>query len=213
VVVGALVLQQAAPYFPAGTIHVAVVDPGVGTTRRALCVETATACFVGPDNGLLALAAEAAGIRRVIELTDARFFLQPRSTTFHGRDVFAPVAAALATGTTPAALGSERSDLVRLALPAPVDDGHAVRGEIVHVDHFGNLISNLAPARFPTRPFVVTVGAVRIGTVSETYAGVAPGAPVAVVESFGLLEIAVRNGRAADVLALGLGTPVVLTPA
>jgi hypothetical protein len=212
VLVGALVLRLAAPYFPLGSIHVAVVDPGVGTTRRALCVETVSGCFVGPDNGLLALAADAAGVRRIVELTDERFFLQPRSATFHGRDVFAPVAAALATGTPPLALGAERSDLLRLAPPAPTTDGSLVRGEVIHVDHFGNLISNLPPALFPAPPFVVTVGDVRIGAVSETYAGVVPGTPVAVVDSFGLLEIAVRNGRAADVLALGPGIPIVLTP-
>jgi S-adenosylmethionine hydrolase len=213
VLVGALILEQAAPYFPPGTIHVAVVDPGVGTVRRALCVETATACFVGPDNGLLALAAEAAGIRRIVELTDERFFLQPRSATFHGRDVFAPVAAALAIGTPPAAFGPERSELLRLALPAPATDGGEVRGEILHVDHFGNLISNIRPALFPARAFVVTVGNVHIGAVSETYAAVAPGTPVAVVDSAGLLEIAVCNGRAADVLGLGPGATITLTPA
>jgi len=212
VLVGALVLRQAAPYFPTDSIHVAVVDPGVGTSRRALCVETATGCFVGPDNGLLALAAEAAGIRRIVELTDERFFLRPRSATFHGRDVFAPVAAALATGTPPAAFGPERSDLLRLEVPVPTTDGRVVRGEIVQVDHFGNLISNIPPALFPERPFAVTVGSVRIGAVSETYAGVAPGTPLAVVDSFGLLEVAVRNGRAVDVLALGPGAPIVLTP-
>ena len=213
IAMGALVLQQAAPYFPAGTIHVAVVDPGVGSARRALCVEVATGSFVGPDNGVLSLAAETAGIRRIIELDDERFFLRPRSATFHGRDVFAPVAAALATGTPPVALGTERSELVRLTLPAPVAAGTAVRGEIVYVDHFGNLISNVSPTLFPRGAFVITVGAVRIGGVTETYATVAPGAPVAVVNSFGLLEIAVRNGSASDVLACGLGTPITLTPA
>jgi S-adenosylmethionine hydrolase len=213
VLVGALVLQQAAPYFPPGTIHVGVVDPGVGSARRSLCVETATGCFVGPDNGLLSPAADAAGVRRIVELDDERFFLTPRSTTFHGRDVFAPVAAALATGTSAAALGTERTDLRRIALPAPFADAGGVRGEIVYVDHFGNLVSNLPPALFPVRAFVVSVGEVRIGTVSETYASVASGTPVAVVNSFGLLEIAVRDGRAADVLAAHSGSPVALTPA
>jgi S-adenosylmethionine hydrolase len=212
VMVGALMLRQAAPWFPVGTIHVAVVDPAVGTERRALCIETAIGCFVGPDNGLLALAADAAGVRRIVELTDERFFLQPRSATFHGRDVFAPVAAALATGTSPAAFGAERSDLLRLDLPVPTTEGSAVRGELIQVDHFGNLISNIPPALFPARSFVVTVGAVRIAAVSETYAAVAPGVPVAVVGSAGLLEIAVRNGRAADVLGLGPGSAIVLTP-
>jgi hypothetical protein len=213
VLVGALVLQQAAPYFPPGTVHVAVIDPGVGSERRALCVDTAAGCFVGPDNGVLALAADAAGIRRIVELTDKRVFLQPCSATFHGRDVFAPVAAALATGTPPSALGRERSDLHRLALPLPSTHGEDVRGEVVYVDHFGNLMSNLRPEVFPKRPFVVTVGEVRIAAVSPTYAAVAPGAAVAVVNSFGLLEIAVRNGAARDALAISTGAPIVLTPA
>lgn len=211
VLVGALVLHQAAPYFPAGTIHVAVVDPGVGSARRALCVETTAGCFVGPDNGLLSLAAEAAGIRRIVELDDERFFLHPRSATFHGRDVFAPVAAALATGTPPAALGTERHELTRVSIPAPISDGVVVRGEIVFVDHFGNLISNLPRPLFPDRPFMVTLGAVRIGGISETYASVAPGALVALVNSAGLLEIAVREGRACDVLAAGVGAAVALS--
>jgi len=212
IAVGALVLQQAAPYFPAGTIHVAVIDPGVGSTRRALCVEAATGCFVGPDNGVLSLAADAAGIRRIVELDNERFFLHPRSATFHGRDVFAPVAAALASGTPPPALGTERQELQRLSLPTPVGDGGTIRGEIVYVDHFGNLISNVSPTLFPADAFVISVGRVRVGGVSQTYATVAPGTPVAVVNSFGLLEIAVRNGRACDALACGPGASVTLTP-
>ncbi|HWP66277.1 MAG TPA: SAM-dependent chlorinase/fluorinase [Candidatus Limnocylindria bacterium] len=212
VIVGAFVLRQAAPYFPAGTVHVAVVDPGVGSDRRGLCVETATGCFVGPDNGVLALAAEAAGIRRIVELTEERFFLSPRSATFHGRDVFAPVAAALATGTQPAALGPERSGLVRVALPAPVRAGAEVHGEVVYVDHFGNLVSNLSADWFPEGFFVVSVAGVRIGPVQQTYAAVAPGAPVALLDSFGLLEIAVRDGRAHDALACGAGARVTLIP-
>lgn len=211
VLVGALVLRQAAPYFPRGTIHVAVVDPGVGTARRPLCVVTDAGCFVGPDNGLLSLAAEAAGIRRIVELTDERFFLSPRSATFHGRDVFAPVAAALASGTRPTALGPERPDLYRIRLPAPATEAGEVRGEVVYVDHFGNLISNLSPEQFPGAPFLVTVGDVRVGTIFRTYADVPAGAAVALVSSFGLLEIAVRDGSAHDTLGLGIGSPIVLS--
>jgi S-adenosylmethionine hydrolase len=212
VLLGALVLRQAAPYFPKGSIHTAVVDPGVGTERRALCVVTNVGCFVGPDNGVLSLAADAAGIRRIIELTETRFFLAPRSATFHGRDVFAPVAAALAAGTTPLALGQERTDLQRVRLPEPVTDAGAVRGEVVYVDRFGNLISNLPAQVFPRRPFLVTVGGVQMDTVATTYADAAVGATVALVSSFGLLEIAVRNGSAREALGLDLGAPVVLRP-
>src|SRR4029077_18612899 len=124
---GALVLRAAVPYFPAGTIHVAVVDPGVGGSRRPLCVETASAFLVGPDNGLLGLAAPPETVRRVVHLMEERFFLTPRSATFHGRDVFAPVAATLATGTVPTALGAETHTIERLAVPAVVADERAVR--------------------------------------------------------------------------------------
>jgi hypothetical protein len=212
VLVGALVLQQAAPYFPRGTVHVGVVDPGVGTARRPLCIETAAGCFVGPDNGVLSLAAEAAGIRRVVELTEERFFLPHRSATFHGRDIFAPVAAALATGTSPDALGRECGELERVALPAPRTVDGIVHGEIVYVDHFGNLLSNLTPEVFPTGPFAVSLGDVRVVALSTAYAAAAPGAVLAVVSSFGLLEIAVRDGSARDALGLGPGTPVQLIP-
>jgi len=212
VVVGAFVLQQAAPYFPRGTVHVAIVDPGVGGQRRALCIETDAGCFVGPDNGVLSLAAEAAGIRRIVELTEEQFFLSPRSATFHGRDVFAPVAAALATSTPPGDLGIVRGDLVRVPMPTPVSDATGVHGEVLYVDHFGNLISNLPPALFPAGPFVVSVAGVRIGPVSQMYAAVAPGALIALVDSFGLLEIAVRDGCAHDALACDIGAPIALIP-
>ena len=213
VAVGAFVLRASMPYFPLGTVHVAVVDPGVGSERRALCIETRAGCLVGPDNGVLAPAAQAAGVRRVIELTEERFFLTPRSATFHGRDVFAPVAAALASGTSPGALGTERNDFARLDLPSPSSAGDEVRGAVLHVDHFGNLITNIPPALFPATAFVVRVGDVRIGPVADTYGAVAIGAVVAVVDSFGLLEIAVRDGRASDALGVGVGIPVSLVPA
>jgi S-adenosylmethionine hydrolase len=212
VLVGALVLQQAVPYFPLGTVHVGVVDPGVGTERRALCIVTHAGCFVGPDNGLLSLAADTAGIRRIVELTDERFFISPRSATFHGRDVFAPVAAAVAAGTPATAFGPECTDLLRLHLPEPVRDGSAVRGEVIYVDHFGNLISNLTPETFPSGKFVVSVEGTRVGGPVTTYGDVAPGTTAALVSSFGLLEIAVRDGSAHDVLGHGAGSAVVLTP-
>src|SRR5262249_57433081 len=130
----ALVLRHAVPFFPAGTIHVAVVDPGVGSARCALCVETDTATLVGPDNGLLSLAAPEPSVRRIVELTEERFFLTPRSTTFHGRDVFAPVAAALATGTDPDALGPRRPAMERFPLPEPAQRGSALHGQAIYRD-------------------------------------------------------------------------------
>src|SRR5439155_604468 len=136
--------RHSGPYFPRGTIHLAVVDPGVGSERRALCVETAGALLVGPDNGLLSLAAPRGEIRRIVHLTEEHFFLTPRSATFHGRDLFAPVAAALAAGTPVEKLGSEVRDMQRLELPPVVREAHALRGQVLYVDHFGNLATNVS---------------------------------------------------------------------
>src|SRR5437773_11704410 len=132
------------PYFPRGTIHVAVIDPGVGSARRPLCVETADAFLVGPDNGVLSLAAPPADVRRIVHLTAESFFLSPRSATFHGRDIFAPVAAALAAGTEPAALGPTVSRMERLDVPRPVSAGDGLRGQVIYVDRFGNPTTNVA---------------------------------------------------------------------
>jgi S-adenosylmethionine hydrolase len=208
VLAGALVLRQAAPWFPPRTIHVAVIDPGVGSERRALCVETDRALFVGPDNGVLSLAAPEPDVRRIVELADERFFLEPCSRTFHGRDVFAPVAAALATGIDPAALGPERPDLERLVLPEPERLGQAVSGEVIYVDRFGNLTTNIGPDVLPRDVGWVRVGDGRIAGICPSYSAVAKGALAAVVNSWGLLEIAVRDGSAREHLGRGVGTKV-----
>jgi S-adenosylmethionine hydrolase len=209
VVAGAMVLRHAAPWFPRGTVHVAVVDPGVGSARRALCVETADACFVGPDNGLLTIAAPPAERRRMVVLTDERFFLPARSDTFHGRDVFAPVAAALATGTDPGALGAPCDDPIELELPQPSLDARRAHGHVVYVDHFGNLVTNLPGDHACVRSArTIRLGEVVVGGVARSYADAAPGAPVAVVNSWGLLEIAVRDGSARRQLGVGRGTAV-----
>jgi len=205
----ALVLRQAVPYFPAGTVHVAVVDPGVGGTRRAICIETARAFLVGPDNGVLSLVA--ADVRRVVELTETQFQLHPRSATFHGRDVFAPVAAALATGTPADALGPALADFVRIDLPRPARDGGAVRGEVIAVDRFGNLATNVdegALAAFSRRRLSISIAGRRLDGVAGSYDAVAPGEAVAVLNSWGFLEIAVRDGSASRTLGAGVGTPV-----
>lgn len=210
VVAGALVLRHAVGFFPRGAVHVGVVDPGVGSARRALCLETDAGCFVGPDNGLLTLAAPPERVRRAVVLTEERFFLSPRSATFHGRDVFAPVAAALATGTDPDALGPRCTDVAPATVPEPVVEAHRARGEVVYVDHFGNLATNVPDGPLLRAARRVRVGDVTLDAVSPAYAAVPPGAPVAVVNSWGLLEIAVRDGSALGTLGCGRGTPVVV---
>jgi hypothetical protein len=208
---GALVLRQAAPYFPRGTIHVAVVDPGVGSARRPLCVETADAFLVGPDNGVLSLAAPPTTVRRIVHLTTESFFLSPVRATFHGRDIFAPVAAALATGTAPIVLGPEVPGLQRLELPPVVRETAGLRGEVLWVDRFGNLVTNIteeALADFHDRDLSITIRGVRLRGIATSYSAVPAGEPVAIVNSWGHLEIAVREGSAAMMLPARVGETV-----
>ncbi|HJQ82531.1 MAG TPA: SAM-dependent chlorinase/fluorinase [Candidatus Binatia bacterium] len=209
VLAGALVLRHAVPYFPPRSVHVAVVDPGVGTARRPLCVEVDGGFLVGPDNGLLSLAAEATGVRRIVHLTEERFFLSPRSRTFHGRDVFAPVAAALVAGTPVSQLGAEIADMERLSVPAPTKDGGTIRGQVVYVDHFGNLVTNLC-AEHVGAGATIRIGTTRLRGLAPSYAAVPAGEAVAVVDSWGLVEIAVRNGSARTTLGVSVGEPVLV---
>jgi S-adenosylmethionine hydrolase len=212
VLAGALVLEQALPYFPAGTVHVAVVDPGVGTERRPLCIELEDGFLVGPDNGLLSLAATRSAIRRIVHCTEEGLFLSPRSATFHGRDVFGPLAGALASGTAVAALGTEVGDMERLELPAALRDGAAIRGQVIYIDHFGNLVTNVREQMLAgLRGVRIGIRGARLG-VSPSYAAVASGAPVAVVNSWGLLEIAVRDGSARERLGAEVGEPILVEP-
>jgi S-adenosylmethionine hydrolase len=210
VLAGALVLRQAVPYFPPETIHVTVVDPGVGGSRRAICVATtAGTLLLGPDNGVLSLAAPADVVAGVVHLTEERFFLSPRSATFHGRDVFAPVAAALANGTDPAALGPSITDIERLEVPPVERSAGSLRGQVIYVDHFGNLTTNVTEHDLTGR-LTIGVAGIRVPGVSANYAAVARGEPVAVVNSWGLLEIAVRDGSASETVNAKVGDPVTI---
>ena len=200
---GAYMLASAAPYFPKGTIHVAVVDPGVGTKRRPLLIQTGQGFFVGPDNGILMLAAEKQGIMSVREITNPKLMLPHVSSTFHGRDVFAPAAAHLAKGVSPAALGEEikkptKPDFVKVAFSKG-----ALVGEVLHVDGFGNIITNTTEqelTRFKTRDSVaVEVADCRMKMkLGRTYADSKPGEAIALIGSQGYVEIAVNQGNAAE---------------
>jgi S-adenosyl-L-methionine hydrolase (adenosine-forming) len=208
---GALVLRNAVEYFADGTVHVAVIDPGVGSARAPVLVVTDRALLVGPDNGLLAPAAAALGLRAVRRLAREQFFRHPVSDTFHGRDVFAPVAAHLAAGTPPDAFGPELPGLQPLDLAAPRIEANAVRGEVVYVDRFGNLITNIpaaALASFHPPGVSVRIARMTLSPLASTYAAVAPGAVVALIGSWRMLEVAVRDGNAAEQLSAGIATPV-----
>ncbi len=211
VVAGAHVLRSALPWFPPGTIHVAVVDPGVGTRRRALVVETRDACLVGPDNGLLSLAVPERSIRRIVDVSRSRRRLVPVSRTFHGRDVFAPIAAALATGARPSELGREVDAMKRLRSPQARRRGGTLLGEVLWVDGFGNLTTNVTStdlaAAFGRRRLSIRIGD-HVVPLRSSYAAVPSGKALALVNSSNLLEIAVNHGSAAAALGLGPGAPI-----
>jgi hypothetical protein len=211
ILAGALMLRNAVGFFPDGTIHLAVVDPGVGSARRPILIETDRGFLVGPDNGVLCPAAAVMGRRGVRSLANEKFFLHPVSQTFHGRDIFAPVAAHLSRGVTPEELGPVLDLIVALELPVPRRSGGTIAGEVVHVDHFGNLMTNIsadALPHFPAQQVCVSIGGTSIGTLLAMYSAAPEGAPLALVGSWGTVEIAVRNGSAAKMFTAAPGTPV-----
>lgn len=214
----AFLLATSYRYFPKGTIHVAVVDPGVGGPRRPILVACDGHLFVGPDNGLLVPIAERGGPLAVRAITAAQHFLHPVSATFHGRDIFAPVAAYLSLGAEPANFGELIDDYVQLALPRPSrSDASSIRGQIFHVECFGNLVTNVAKADLeeltagaPLTTLVAQAGDRTVPVVSY-YGQVAPGAPGAVIGSWDYLEIFVNQGDAARLLGLGRGSELVVS--
>jgi S-adenosylmethionine hydrolase len=212
-------------YFPAGTIHVAVVDPGVGTQRWVLLVTTPTARFLAPDNGILSYVLPRPGGPRqsgpgrhpvppgcaAYQLTNPDYWLHPVSSTFHGRDIFAPVAAHLSLGVAPQALGTPVADLVWLPGLQPAREDGAILGEVLYADHFGNLITNISSQDLAGYTVTeVEISNRRIPRLSGTYhGGDAPaGELVALIGSHGYLEIARPDGSAAAALGVGAGEPV-----
>jgi S-adenosylmethionine hydrolase len=206
------VLSSAAAFFPAGTVHLAVVDPGVGSRRRPMLITTPQAIYVGPDNGLFTFALAEVGVA-VFELDRPEFWLPNISRTFHGRDIFAPVAAHVARGVAPCALGSPFTDPVRLPQVAPQRraDGH-VTGHIIHVDRFGNLITDIPRGWMGEGCWGVEIAGWRISQFGTTYADATAGALLILVSSAGTLEIAARDGNAAALLGVGVGDAAILSP-
>jgi S-adenosylmethionine hydrolase len=215
----AFALHRAVPYFPPGTVHCVVVDPGVGTSRRPLAVETEDGQYlVGPDSGVFTmfLPPFAAAEPRAVELTEREWWRTPGapSATFHGRDVFAPVAAHLAAAVDRGAadlagFGAPAARLARFEIPEPVSDQGKWRGEVVNVDHFGNAMTNLPARTARDGPVVVEVGNHCVPLV-RTYSDVAAGELCALVGSSGWIEVARREGSAAELLGLAPGIPVVV---
>ncbi len=205
-------LGQSWPYFPHGTIHVAIVDPGVGGERRPILVEAHGHRFVGPDNGLFGdlLAAPGAKARLI---ANSSFFLPVISATFHGRDVFAPVAAHLSLGVAVSRIGPLIHDAVTQAAGQSVRDSHGSwSGEIVHIDRFGNLITNLSvKCILANGRFVLKVASHELHKVAASYSAIPPGETALVAGSSGFLEIAANRDSAAQLLGLSLSARVELT--
>ncbi|MCS6845132.1 MAG: SAM-dependent chlorinase/fluorinase [Caldilineales bacterium] len=210
---GVSVLREATPYFPAGTVHLAIVDPGVGSQRRPIALQAGAHRFVGPDNGLFTAAiadAQAAGLPVAVYHLDRPAYWRPEiSRTFHGRDIFAPVAAHLANGVPLEELGTPVDDPVLLPLwrPERRPDGR-ILGHVDHVDHFGNLISNVPGAWLAGRRWTISIAGRQLVGPRPTYAAAEPGELLALISSSGHLEVAVRNGSAAALLGVQAGEPI-----
>ena len=214
---GALTIAQAYSYFPNGTVHLVVVDPGVGTARRPIIVTSERHHFVAPDNGVLSLVYGREERLHVRHVTAEHYYLQPVSNTFHGRDIFAPIGAYLAKGVDAEKFGEEITDFVRFNAPKPKPvDGNTIRAVILKVDRFGNLVTNVTPQDVPALfqpqppPFKILIGKREITELHTNYAQGVPGSIFGILGSMGYLEIAANRGSAAQLLGTGKGTEVSL---
>jgi len=210
----AFTIAQAYRYFPPKTVHVVVVDPGVGTERRAILVQAAGQFFVGPDNGVFAFILSESK-PKVREVTNRKYFRQPVSQTFHGRDVFAPVAAHLAKGVSAARMGKPIDNYLR---PRSLKPERTARrgwtGQVLKVDRFGNLITNFLADEFPRalqEPFEMAVGLRQVNRLAPNYEQFGPGEVFVIVGSSGYLEVSAGQASAAKILGVAAGAPVELT--
>jgi S-adenosyl-L-methionine hydrolase (adenosine-forming) len=215
---GALTISQAYSYFPTGTVHVVVVDPGVGTARRPIIASSDGYHFVAPDNGVLSMVYAKEERIHVRHITSDHYFRQPVSNTFHGRDVFSPVGAYLAKQVDSHKFGEEIQDFVKFAAPKPKATGdNRIRGVVLKVDRFGNLITNVTaadvPALFSDKPagFKITVGSKEITEIRSAYAEGGPGEVFGILGSMGYLEIAANRGAAAQITGAAKGSEVMIT--
>jgi hypothetical protein len=211
---GALSIASAYSFFPARTVHVVVVDPGVGTDRRPILVSAGNQYFIAPDNGILSMIYERESCT-VRHITAEHYFLNPISPTFHGRDIFAPSAAFLSKTYQTDAFGEVVTDFVRFTMPKAKADGPAIKGVVLRVDAFGNLMTNLTAENIPAGslqggPIHLSVSGKPIGQFARTFAAGNPGEPIAIIGSTGYVEIAVNRGNAARTLGVGRGAEVTL---
>lgn len=212
----AFFLTEAIPFFPAQALHVVVVDPGVGTSRAILYVEAGHHRLLVPDNGAITLLARKYGVRVARRITEARFWRADVSATFHGRDIFAPVAGYLGMGLDPAELGPSVNHWLELEIPAPTTEGDNLHGTALFIDHFGNLLTNLPLARLPKQPLRLQLRGDSGGLplersvrVVRSYGEAATGELIALASSGGWWEFAIVNGSAAQELGVRRGDPII----
>ena len=211
---GSFVLAEAAPYFPPETVHIAVVDPGVGTERRVLVGRFADQIFLFPDNGIISFVAEAFPLQALVAVRNANFApMEAISMTFHGRDVFAPLAGQILNGLDIRKLGPQPDTFKTLDLPVPVEQDDKIVGQVIYVDRFGNCISNITRQSVQKHwsinaPLEVRCGGREIGPLVGTYEFAPQGEKLALFNSMGLLEVAVNRGRACDILGASIGSAV-----
>ena len=202
----ALLIHETLPYFPQGTVHLAVIDPGVGSRRRLLALTAGAHLFVGPDNGLFWPVFRDFEGAKAVQLTQSRYFLPCITQTFHGRDIFAPVAAHLSLGLSLVSLGPTVHDLTKVTLPHPYAKGGVLCGQIIRVDNFGNLVTNISARELTdflqSAPLRIEAGTLVIRKLSRIYADCEEGEPLALINSSNLLEIAVNLGRASEYIGL-----------
>ena len=196
-------------YFPAGSIHIIVVDPGVGSQRRSIVCQTEKATFVCPDNGICTKIFEQEELIRAIEITNLNFCLPQVSRTFHGRDVFAPVAAYISCGISLTDLGPEISNITMLSIPQPKITEDRIIGEVIWIDHFGNAITNVSMKSFKSTffnaKFAIQIAGMEIDRLSSFYSESDVGSTLALVNSSGNIEIAVNQGSASSILNIKVG--------
>lgn len=211
VMAGAWVVRNAAMLFPSGTVHLVVVDPGVGTDRKPVALQIEDQFFVGPDNGIFSLIADEYSYRAVC-LNNTEFWREKQSNTFHGRDIFAPVAAHLATGIELRELGDPVEELVTYRWAVPISDKDGIQGWVVHIDRFGNLITNISSdliwSTAGKSRFRIYAGNTILDEVVPTFGAVPDGEPAAYIGSAGTLEIAINKGNAREMLGVEKGAQV-----
>jgi len=215
VMAGALILQHSIRYFPPGTIHVVVVDPGVGSSRRPILIEFDGSYYVGPDNGVLSVAFERKQPSSITLLSNLAFQLNPTSNTFHAREIFAPVAAHLSLGVPPSEFGEKLDTFVELIIPKLIRREQRIDGEIIYIDSFGNLFVNIRDrelAGLSKERLRVSLGPVEVGGLSANYSMVGIGEFACVFNSWGLLEIALNKGSARQRTGAKIGDKVTVAP-